>query len=884
MKNRIVFAAAFAIGLAVVAWVGWGFVGSSWLAFWMTLVIAAVYLLGAFELRQFRAATTTLTHALADLQQPLAEVEPWLARLHPSLRNPARLRIEGERVGLPGPALTPYLVGLLVMLGMLGTFVGMVITFKGAVFALEGSTDLAAIRSALAAPIKGLGLSFGTSVAGVAASAMLGLLSALSRRERAEAARQLDSRIATVLRPFSLAHQRQETFKALQQQAGALPAVVDQLQALAEQVERRGQQLDAQLLERQNQFHREASAAYTGLATSVASSLQDSLAASARAASDSLRPVVESAMAAISQESLRLHERVGDTVQTQLSGLATQFSGTAHTVADTWTAALAQQAHTQTQLVDGLGQALGAFTGQFEQRSGALLAEVQQALGQSYAAQAQADAQQRAAWLDALQTSAASLQQEWRTLGAQTLAQQQAIGQTLEQNLGRFTERTTEQSTQAIDGMAKLLAQSEAMLQERTAAEARWAAQQGERMDQIAAQWRTELAALRQDEAARGEAAVQRLAALQAEVTQHLGGLGSALEGPMGRLLEQSGTLVRSHAEAEARWSQQHQQRLEELSTHWRTELAALRSEEAARGEAGVQRLAALQAEVTQHMGSLGSALEGPMGRLLEQSGALVRSHTEAEARWSAQHQQRMDELSTHWRTELAALRSEEGARGEAAVLRLGELQAALSTHLATLGTALEAPMTRLLETASEAPRAAADMVLQLRQQMSQLAERDTQALQERTALVEQINTLLQGVHQATGEQRAAIEALVASATAVLDQTGQQFAQTLGAQAGQSQDVAAQVGASAAELASLGEAFQHGVQLFSTSNQQLVDSLQRMEGAIGQSMARSDEQLAYYVAQAREVIDLSISAQQGIVEDLRRLHGKQLALAEESAG
>ena len=61
MKNRIVFAAAFAIGLIVVAWVGWGFVGSSWLAFWMTLVIAAVYLLGAFELRQFRAATATLT-------------------------------------------------------------------------------------------------------------------------------------------------------------------------------------------------------------------------------------------------------------------------------------------------------------------------------------------------------------------------------------------------------------------------------------------------------------------------------------------------------------------------------------------------------------------------------------------------------------------------------------------------------------------------------------------------------------------------------------------------------------------------------------------------------------------------------------------------------
>jgi hypothetical protein len=36
-------------------------------------------------------------------------------------------------------------------------------------------------------------------------------------------------------------------------------------------------------------------------------------------------------------------------------------------------------------------------------------------------------------------------------------------------------------------------------------------------------------------------------------------------------------------------------------------------------------------------------------------------------------------------------------------------------------------------------------------------------------------------------------------------------------------------------------------------------------------MARSDEQLAYYVAQAREVIDLSITSQQSIVEDLRQL-------------
>ena len=53
------------------------------------------------------------------------------SQLHPSLRNAVRLRIEGERVGLPGPALTPYLAGLLVLLGMLGTFLGMVVTLNG---------------------------------------------------------------------------------------------------------------------------------------------------------------------------------------------------------------------------------------------------------------------------------------------------------------------------------------------------------------------------------------------------------------------------------------------------------------------------------------------------------------------------------------------------------------------------------------------------------------------------------------------------------------------------------------------------------------------------------------------------------------------------------
>jgi ABC-type transporter Mla subunit MlaD len=145
------------------------------------------------------------------------------------------------------------------------------------------------------------------------------------------------------------------------------------------------------------------------------------------------------------------------------------------------------------------------------------------------------------------------------------------------------------------------------------------------------------------------------------------------------------------------------------------------------------------------------------------------------------------------------------------------------------------------------------------------------------------IGSLLQTVERATGEQRAAIESLVTSASAVLDQVGRQFAETVGAQAHRSEDVAAQVSGSAIELAALGEAFGHGVQLFAATNDKLIDSLQRIETAVGQSMQRSDEQLAYYVAQAREVIDLSISSQQGIVEDLRRLRSDRKSAAESAA-
>jgi uncharacterized protein YgfB (UPF0149 family) len=742
---NLVMAGAFGLGLLAVALVGAGFAASSPMALLMTAVIGLVYLFGALEIRRLRASSAGLAAALARIPQPLDGIGAWLETVPADLRSAVRQRIDGERAALPGPALTPYLVGLLVMLGMLGTFLGMVLTFQGAVFALQGSTDLQAIRTALAAPIKGLGLAFGTSVAGVATSAMLGLLSALARRERAEVVRVFERHLAAELRPLSHRFQQQQTFAAIQAQAQVLPAVVDRLQALMDGLEQRSAQLGTQLQAQQAEFHREAQQAYGALAASVAGTLQDSLVAGARAAGESLTPVVTQAMQQVAQESRLLQERATAATEAQLQGLGAQFGSTAATVAATWQASLAEQARTGEAQVARLEQALGQFTSRFETRAGTWLADTQAALDARQAAQAAADDARQQALHGALTGMAATLQAEWQQAGAQSLAQQQAAAGVLEQSARAIISHTQQQTGAALEAVAQLVQRSETLVATRTEAEARWAAQQAERMEQLAALWRAEIGGLRADEAARGEAALQRLEAL--------------------------------------------------------------------RTEASAQAQSVLQ--------------------------------------------------------QLAALRADEAARADAAVARLGELQAALGSHLATLGAALEAPLTRLLQTAAEVPQAAAGVITELRQEMSRLAERDNRSLEERTGLAQQLGVLLQGLQDHTEQQRQAIDTLVATAGETLQRTGAELARALATEQTHTQDLAAQLGGSAVELASLGQAFGHGVQLFSASSQQLMEALQRIDAGLQQAMARSDEQLAYYVAQAREVIDLSIASQQGIVEGLR---------------
>lgn len=685
----------FLAGLLAVCWIGAGYAGSNALALAVTLLIGGFYVGGAYELQRYRRATASLTQAVGGLSETPATLGTWLERIDPGLRQAVRLRVEGERVALPGPALTSYFVGLLVLLGMLGTFLGMVATLKGTGLALETATDLQAIRASLAAPVKGLGFAFGTSVAGVATSAMLGLLSALCRRERIDAAQLLDAHIATTLRVHSRVHQREEAFKLMQRQAETMPVLVDRLNAMMAAMEQQSQALTERLAASQDAFHGKTEAVYTRLAASVEQSLKDGVAESARAASAAIQPAVEATMSGLAREAAGLRDTVTQSMRQQLEGLASRFDATTTQVAGLWSEALAEHRRTSAALADGLRGTLDGFTANFEQRSAGWLEQVAQRMDTAAAATS-------ARWNEALSGHE-------RTLGAIASENQQALATAA----GAFEQNASALLTTVAQAQAELRAQLAAQDEQRLA---NWSA----KLDGIAA-------GLRQQWEATGAQTVER------------------------------------------------QQQICET---------------------------------------------------LERTAQEITAQTQAQA------------------------------------------------------GATIAEVARLAQVAGEAPRVAADAIAELRRKLSDEMARDNAMLEERTRLMESLSTLLEQVSRTSTAQREAVDTLVGTSAELLERIGSRFTDKVEAETGKLTEVAAQVTGSAVEVASLGEAFGVAVQLFSESNDKLVAHLQRIEAALDKSMARSDEQLAYYVAQAREVVDLSMRSQKQILEDLQQVADQRAPDAE----
>ncbi|MBD2958937.1 DUF802 domain-containing protein [Burkholderia pseudomallei] len=850
MSRFHVHLVVFFAGLAAVCWIGAGYAVSNPVALAVTLVIAACYLAGALELRRYRQATSTLAQAVAALSEPPAALGAWLERLHPSLRHAVRVRVEGERVALPGPALTPYLVGLLVLLGMLGTLIGMVMTLRGTGAALESSTDLQAIRASLAAPVKGLGFAFGTSIAGVATSAMLGLLSALCRRERLDAAQALDAKIATTLRVHSHAHQRDETFRLLQRQADLMPTLVERLQAMMHSLEQQSAASAERQIAGQQAFLGKAEETYARLASSVGQSLTDSVAESARVAGSALQPVMETTMAGLARETAALHDALTQAVQRQLDGLSAGFETTAAHVADVWRHALADHQRSSDALAQRLHGSIDRIVESFDRRSADLLDGVR-------------------ARLDA---TASSVSDAWRGALAQQEQANEAHAERNRQALETAAATFERHSAALLRAIGESHSALQATLESRDEQRlATWT----DSLSSIAAKLGTEWAQTSAQAANRQQTICDALA----HTARDLSAQATAFEQHTAALLR---TMSESHSALQATLESRDEQRLATWTDSLGSIAAKLGTEWAQTSAQAANRQQAIcdaLAHTSRDLSAQATAFEQHTAALLR---TMSESHSALQATLESRDEQRLatwtdslGSIAAKLGTEWAQTSAQAANRQQAIYDALAHTARDLSAHTQAHASATIAEISRLVQAASEAPRVAAEVVAELRQKLSDSMVRDTAMLEERNRMLATLETLLDAVNHASSEQRAAVDALVATSSALLQRVGTQFTDEVGTQTDRLGGVAAQITGSAVEIASLGDALGAAVQSFGESNDKLVAHLQRIEAALDKSLARSDEQLAYYVAQAREVIDLSMMSQKQIIEELQRVGGER---------
>jgi hypothetical protein len=208
--------------------------GRDWPASLIVLSIAAALALGLRELFARERRATQLERELRAL--PAVPDESTLEATTPLMAALLRARLEHTPPPSLNDGIAPFLTGLLVMLGLLGTLLGLFETVNGAGHALTSSADVDTLRRSLSAPIAGLTRSFGCSAAGISASAMLGLAIALVRRREARTLRAVHTYASGPLRVLSPGLRQARALEQLASQGGALPGAASAIEGVADKL------------------------------------------------------------------------------------------------------------------------------------------------------------------------------------------------------------------------------------------------------------------------------------------------------------------------------------------------------------------------------------------------------------------------------------------------------------------------------------------------------------------------------------------------------------------------------------------------------------------------------------------------------------------------
>ena len=520
-----------AIAIALVARAASIYRGTDPLAFALVLLIGFGLMLGLAELLIRAGQAERLGREIAAL--PTEATLEVIDASSPSLRSLLRARLVGVNGTATTAPFTPYLLGLLVMIGMLGTFLGLFETLRGAREALTSSGDVDSLRAGLAAPMVGLSRAFGSSAAGVSASAMLGLGAVFVRRAEAATISALARYVAGPLARLTTAGRQLVALEALADQGRALPEAAAALRETATRLEK----LEAHLLDGQTRSSAEASAAIKAVAAEVRADLAAGIDRAAKSTATTVEPLLAAAV-----------KSAGSTAGEALSS----FTGAID-------ARLTEEADLRRERETTHLAAMGALSAEQvgAQRDALASLAAELATGMDARTAAQLDA--LALRLDAVVTAVAG---GLDRLGVGEQARASALADRLE-NVGEAVASAVKQSAAADaarlrslnDAVAEARAQlgatmitvatqgtafAERVEQTATALthlEAQQATRLDERAERLFTAMSDEATRFEEAQAARARAADARVGELDSILAEHLRSLGNALTAPIGAVV-----------------------------------------------------------------------------------------------------------------------------------------------------------------------------------------------------------------------------------------------------------------------------------------------------------------------------------------------------------
>ncbi len=432
-----------AIGFAVVALCSRFYRQGDQVAFGILALIACGLLGGTIELwRRLNGQAARRRGVEALKQNPQGPMPE-------ALKDWSEAALQGRPLWSKGLDFTTYLIGLVVLFGMLGTFLGLVETLSGARSLLTSNPDLESLRAGLLEPFAGLTRAFGTSIAGVSASGALGLSAVLVRRDADRVRQQFLAFVSHDWRDRTPEGQQQEALALLTQSSQLWPKAAETLGKALEKIELLGAKLDERSAQQKgasealqkalvSQLERGINEGLLQSISQFADAMEQRAERSAERTLDVLKQGLDENAQALTARMAAFSEALQARLDAGLSDLSDRLCGTLQQSFSSMASAFANEAQAQTAALQTLPQTL-------QTELHALSLGVQLELQSAVLAMGEAEKERTAAAQSELRTASAQALQQMAAFEAEIHAEWHQIDEAFQARMASNERAQAEQ-------------------------------------------------------------------------------------------------------------------------------------------------------------------------------------------------------------------------------------------------------------------------------------------------------------------------------------------------------------------------------------------------------------------------------------------------------